>query len=137
VSKYTRYERQKEERPWKIHPVWRGIGCFILLIIPVIAYAAAKEFLAYNAASNLLSLPEGMVQPIVIEEIRIPYIVYPISFKWLAYFSYADFLFTAAFAFVGFGIFTVGYAFFFRMMRPSRYGRFDSAPLRMPKRRRY
>ena len=43
MSKYERYNRQPvKERNRETHPIWRGIGCAIMLILPVISWAAAS-----------------------------------------------------------------------------------------------
>jgi hypothetical protein len=38
-----KYQFKKKElvRPYKIHPVWRGIGFLIMIIVPVMAWAGA------------------------------------------------------------------------------------------------
>ncbi len=37
ASKYRKYERKEIPRK-EIHPVWRGIGCNIIVLVPVISY---------------------------------------------------------------------------------------------------
>ena len=34
-------EEAGKRRPWKVHPVWRGIGCFMAILIPIMAWAGA------------------------------------------------------------------------------------------------
>ena len=29
-----KYRKERQERPWVIHPVWRGIGCALILLNP-------------------------------------------------------------------------------------------------------
>jgi hypothetical protein len=41
MSKYDTVKKRQIPRPEGPHPIWRGIGCFMNLIIPVISYAAA------------------------------------------------------------------------------------------------
>lgn len=33
--------------PWRVHPIWRGIGCFLMILIPVISYGLAEFLLAW------------------------------------------------------------------------------------------
>jgi len=28
--------------PWRVHPIWRGIGCSFLIIIPIISYGISE-----------------------------------------------------------------------------------------------
>ena len=45
MGKYERFDYQTRKKPPpKIHPIWRGIGCMMLILIPVVAYAAANVF---------------------------------------------------------------------------------------------
>jgi hypothetical protein len=43
MAKYGKMGRQAppKSRPWDIHPIWRGIGCILFLVGPIIAFAAA------------------------------------------------------------------------------------------------
>ena len=42
MSKYNKYERKRPESPYKIHPVWTGIGCLMIIIVPIMSGAAAQ-----------------------------------------------------------------------------------------------
>lgn len=38
--------------PWRVHPIWRGIGCMLLIVIPIIAFGLAETLIAYALAEN-------------------------------------------------------------------------------------
>ena len=40
----TRY-RNRGPFPWRIHPIWRGIGCLLLILVPLISYGLINAFL--------------------------------------------------------------------------------------------
>ena len=42
MSKYKSYQAPPPERRYKIHPIWQGIGCIMLLVVPVLAFIAAQ-----------------------------------------------------------------------------------------------
>ena len=42
-SKYSRSE--EGPFPWKVHPIWRGIGCIFLVIIPIISFGLSDFLL--------------------------------------------------------------------------------------------
>lgn len=44
--------------PWRVHPIWRGIGCLLLLILPVVAYGLTDVLLAW-AIANSTAVAEG------------------------------------------------------------------------------
>lgn len=38
--------------PWRVHPIWRGIGCLLLILIPIISYGLAEVLLEWLAVNN-------------------------------------------------------------------------------------
>ena len=131
----TKVDRGKKERAWKIHPIWRGIGCFFILLVPIMSYAGADLFIRYN---RWFPLPNDLLQPILL-----PYSNLPQLDGWIAMLNgylgrliYAHLFFTVVFIFLGFGVFSVLYSFLYRFVGPPRYGRFDSPPLKPDRRRR-
>ncbi|KAA3647129.1 MAG: hypothetical protein DWQ07_06430 [Chloroflexi bacterium] len=56
-NKWAAYEQAREERPWRIHPVWRGIGFILILIIPVFSYAASDLTVEALVEREILTLP--------------------------------------------------------------------------------
>jgi hypothetical protein len=43
MSKYRATQKKEFVRPYKIHPIWRGIGFAIIIIIPIVGWAATQE----------------------------------------------------------------------------------------------
>jgi hypothetical protein len=124
MGKYDRFEQPSQrKRPWKVHPIWRGIGCLMLIIIPVMAWAAAYEFM--QVAPNLDWFPaeRGMYA-----DINLEYLVLPFSLGQLIFF----FLFTM----LGFVVFTFAYSLVYRIAGPPKYGPTDAPPPRKRKVRR-
>lgn len=131
MTKYTHVRKEPEQRPWNIHPVWRGIGCVMLILITVMAYAGAKEFVDYNQNARKVGLPEALY-----EKVNITYTKYvpalnenDVINKFLGNFKVGYLLFMAIFMFIGFGLFSLLYAALYRMTGPSRYSSFDSPPV--------
>jgi len=42
MTKYHKYERRTPEAAHKIHPIWTGIGCVMIIIVPIMSGAAAQ-----------------------------------------------------------------------------------------------
>lgn len=63
-SKYREYQPHRgisrEERK-RIHPVWRGVGCILMILIPIIAFAAGSVLLDMNGRNNWFPLPADLV----------------------------------------------------------------------------
>jgi hypothetical protein len=129
-----KYRKEEKDRPWEIHPVWRGIGCVLILIIPIMAWYAASLFLQSNIH---LPLPAEMVRPITIKYSQVPQIDQYISgfnhYTISHNIAVGQFLFAIFFMFIGFGILSLVYAVLLRAAGPSRYGPFDIPPNAMRK----
>ena len=124
-SKYDRYDKPMHKpRPWKIHPIWRGIGCLMLVIIPVIAWAGAYEFM--RIAPSLDWFPKSRE---MFANIDLGFYVIP--------FSLGQIVFWILFMMLGFVIMTFAYTFVYRVAGPPKYGPTDAPPpKRRPKKRR-
>jgi hypothetical protein len=110
MSKYEKYRvRPLKDRRWKIHPIWRGIGCLMLVIIPVISYSAAYLVARANYQAGWVKIPAEMrgwvdLSPVV----RLaPWLaeVIPPSMR----FYYLDLALTAAFIVIAFGLLSLFY----------------------------
>jgi hypothetical protein len=128
--------RQREERPWKIHPVWRGIGCALIILVPVMAWAGADIFMEVKP---FFEMPKELLDPVIIPVTPNSQANLIIDFfnRLLSGVQYGHFFFTAVFSFLGFGVLSVLYGLFYRIAGPPRYSQFDVKPIRSPKRRRF
>lgn len=63
-SKYREYRPyrgiSRKERQ-RIHPVWRGVGCVFMILIPIIGYAGASVLLDLNGKNNWFPLPADLI----------------------------------------------------------------------------
>ena len=123
------YQKQKQERPWKINPIWRGIGCFLLLLVPIMAWFAAVLFL--DSGPRIISSPE-MNKAVTIKYIKIAEIdaviadfnQYTVSQNLTA----GQFFYFILFTVLAYGLLAFVYAVLYRIAGPSRYGPFDVPP---------
>lgn len=125
----NKYRREREPRRWKINPVWRGIGCVILLIIPIMSWYGTKFFLQSN---RQIALPAELLKTFTIpftHVAQIDQIIRSINnYADLHNLIYGQFFFTIILMFIGFGILSVIYAILYRVVGPPRYGPFDVPP---------
>lgn len=118
MAKYDKFNPRSRmpERRWKIHPIWRGIGCLMGILIPVMAYAGAVLLVQENAKQGWLPMPAELLQTVTI-----PYVgSFP---NLLAYLLVAVVL-----SVLGFGIFIIVYSFVYRVAGPPQYGPLDAPP---------
>lgn len=125
-AKYTIYSRRPpiKKSPWKIHPVWRGIGCLMLIIIPVMSYAGAILLVQENFKRGWVPVPAEFVKTVTLPRIG--------SFPHL----YATLLTMLLLMFIGFGALMILYAIMYRFLGPSYLGPLDAPPERPPRRKR-
>jgi len=116
--------RQDEREEKGIHPVWRGIGCVLLILLPVMSYAGAVELVKANYKNGWMVMPSDLAQTVAI-----PYIGY-ISHL------YANLAVGVVLLVIGFGILTIIYSILYSTMGPPKYGPTDAPPPRKAKRRR-
>jgi hypothetical protein len=125
MSKYTLYSRRpaSTKPPWKVHPVWRGIGCLMLVIIPVMSYAGAVLLVQANIEQRWLTIPREFMR-----QVSIPYLG---TVDHLI----AVLIVTLVLMFIGFGALMVIYALMSRMAGWTDKGPLDAPPERATRRR--
>jgi hypothetical protein len=136
MGKHTNFQKPTEDPRKEIHPVWRGIGLVIVIITPIISWAAASLTLEYGKMhgwplaelSDYVRFPEIVYQIPVIQLLAnylssIPYI------KALALFFVLMLIFFS-------GIFAVINALVYRVIGPPRYTHLD-VPAPRVKTKRY
>jgi len=126
MAKYRKYDRGPGVRkaPWEIHPIWRGIGCLLMIIIPIIAYAGAALLVKANFSQHWVPVPADLAQTVYLPIIGgVPNL-------------YALLIVTAVLALFGYGLMTIIFSIFYGMVGPPRYGPLDAPPVRQGPRRR-
>ncbi len=126
MGKYDKFSRpvQVRERPWQVHPIWRGIGCLLMVIIPIMAYAGADLLVKANLENGWLAVPYELTTTVVIPFVNL-------SVPNL----YAILLVAALLAIIGFGVLTIFNAIIYRIARPSRLDLLNAPPERRKPRR--
>ena len=124
-----KYRKEQQERRWKINPVWRGIGCFLILLIPIMAWFGATILMQTN---QQLLRSQSLTKPISIRYSQILEIDRVIAdfnhFSITNNLVSGQFLLTIVLMFIGFGILSVVYALMYKVAGPPRYGPFDVPP---------
>ena len=124
MGRYRSYTRKDvKERPWDVHPIWRGIGCILIILIPIMAYAGAVVLIRENIENNWVTLPHELTETYVI-----PYLGFRINF--------ADIAATILLMFIAFGALVIIYSFIYSLIGPDRYGPLDAPPMKRKSRKR-
>ena len=110
---YDQYRRPTpKERPWRIRPVWRGIGCVMLVVIPLVSFAIADVLVKENLQQGWLPIPYDLTGPSA----------YP--------YLYAKLGVTLLISVGIFALYTILYMFIYQLLGPPKYGPKDSPPLK-------
>lgn len=129
MSKYSKFSMDNQGgRPWKIHPIWRGIGLIILLLIPVMSYAGAVMLVEANIENNWL--PQANISAELMATRPIPLINQPVEHL------YAVLMAAVLLALLGFGVLVFFYSILYSTMGPPRYGPLDSPPIRSQRKKK-
>lgn len=113
-----KYREAESERKDPVHPVWRGIGCLMIIIIPIMALAGTT--ILYDARIPQKFFP-------VTKDLAF---TYP-SLPWIGNYPLPYILIiTAVLTFLGYFTLTALYAIIFRAGSGSRYGPLDAPPVK-------
>jgi hypothetical protein len=127
-----KYQREHQKRPWKVHPIWRGIGCALILLIPIMSWFGSTMFLESN---QTIVLPWELTRVVAIPYTHIAEldrVIVSINHYFAdTGFVFGQIFFTIILSFIGFGILAFIYALMYRVAGPSRYGPFDVPPNRV------
>jgi hypothetical protein len=116
---------QRVERP---HPIWRGIGCLLIIIVPIFSFAAASLSMPFFLNRGLV--PDQLLfTPQVPDWLwYAPVLAQIVQFLFGRFAIFATLMLTFVYALILGGFFSVLYAAMYRMAAPSRYGPMDAPP---------
>ncbi len=122
MSRYSKYAQKPKERPWEVHPIWRGIGCLMILIIPIMAYAGADLLVKANMQQSWLREANWAVE--LMRTQVVPVIYYPVPHL------YANLAVAFVLTVLGYGLMMFFYTIMYSAMGPPRLGPLDAPPER-------
>jgi hypothetical protein len=130
MGKYQSGVKRKDHRATGPHPVWRGIGCLLIVLIPIISFAAADLTLPFFQARGLVPR-ELLVTLQTPSWLRFAPVVAQ-AYQFL--FARPGILATLALTFIYIlfigGVMSVIYGYVYQLAAPSRYGPMDAPPPR-------
>ncbi len=112
MGKYTSHASQNEPSSQReVHPIWRGIGLFLMVLTPFMAYMATLVLLEQNEINGWMTIPKEMLSPMV----------EPMLFVKIGL--------TVVLSVIIFGILQFISFIFYSMFAPPRYGPLDAPPI--------
>ncbi len=101
-----------EKKRHEIHPIWRGVGFELIILIPVISYFAGLLLIAANQLHPYVVIPPDLIAPR-----GDPYL-------------YLKIILTVGLALIIYAVFMVVTYVIYGLFGPPRYGPTDVPPLR-------
>ena len=105
-SSITHTPRQTTTR--RVHPIWRGIGFILVILLPILAYFTAIVLIDENSRQNWVTIPADLLAKGADPNLFIKIIG------------------TVVFIFLYYSILTTITFIFYRLLGPSRYGPMDA-----------
>lgn len=130
MGKYQSGVKRAEPRAIGPHPIWRGIGCLLMVLVPLMSYAAAEITMPFLQARGLvprelLFIPQTpdwlWVAPVLAQAFQAVFGRYGI---------FAILALTIIYIVLIGGIMTALYSYIYQLTAPSRYGPMDAPPIR-------
>jgi hypothetical protein len=136
-SKYTTMQKKEVVRPWRIHPIWRGIGFLMMVLVPIMSGAAAVLITQFGFKAKWPFMYE-MTGAVHLPDILYKIPVLSMLARWISSIPNfkAVFLFFIAGMLVFSGVLSLIYAMVYRMIGPPRYTALD-APASKVRTKRY
>jgi hypothetical protein len=127
MTKYT-VASQRAVRPEErqVAPIWRGIGCIMILVIPVISYMLAALTVRWALAQDMPVPYQLIGNPVL------PPVLYQTGLAPIADFIasqenlYAILLVAVLYTVIIGGIISLVYALIYKVVGPPRYGPLDA-----------
>ncbi len=139
MGKYTSYSRQKPKpRDVGVHPVMRGIGCIMIIVVPILAWGIAVLLVNYGATHGWPIPPTWYGPPTIPPLLSKLQGLQPIlQFLQAQNNLKVNLIFTVAITIVIGGIMSMIYGYIYTIFGPPRYGPQDAPPIRGIKVKRY
>lgn len=105
------------EKP-EVHPIWRGVGFVLIILIPILSFGIALLLINENAKNGWFAIPPEFIS------------------KWIEPLLFIKIGLTLAIAFIIYVVFQLITFIAFRLFGPSRWGVMDVPPIQRKIRRR-
>ena len=139
MGRYTSYQREKPKpKRNEVHPVMRGIGCILLVLVPILAYGTAVYVVDYGVRRGL-PIPITWLGMVDIPPLLLRLAGLSVIWNFLQAQNNltANLVFALVIAIVIFGILSIIYGFTYKLFGPPEYGPTDMPPERGRKVKRY
>jgi quinol-cytochrome oxidoreductase complex cytochrome b subunit len=108
MGKYDSYTVHKPPpKKREVHPIWRGVGFILIILIPILSYVGTLLLLDENSKRGWFFIPRDLISP------------------YIEPYFYVKAILTVVLMFIFFSIFLFITALINRMFAPPRYSIYD------------
>ena len=133
MGKYTTYSRKKPPPPRNVdvHPVMRGIGCIMIVVVPILAYGTAILLVNY-AIQQRWPIPPDWLGRVTIHPLLLQLRGLTPVWNFLLQQNnlVANLVFALIITIVVGGLMSILYGYLYSIFGPPRYGPQDAPPMR-------
>lgn len=132
MGKYSTYtKKQQAPRNRDVHPVMRGIGCLLIVLVPILSYLASILIVNYGASRGW-PIPREWFGPLTVHPLlwKIQGLQSVLQFLQTQNNLEANLVFAAVIAIVAGGFLTILYGYIYKIFGPPAYGPQDAPPIR-------
>lgn len=133
MSKYTSYSRPKPKpKPQGVHPLMRGIGCILMVIVPILSYGLATLLVPYGVSRGW-PLPPNWFGPPSIPPLlmKVQGLQRPLQFLQAQTNLEVNLVVTLILIVIIGGIMSMIYGYIYTLFGPPKYGPQDAPPIRV------
>ncbi len=95
MPKHTIFNRRVAKEPAPaVHPVWRGIGCILIVVLPALSYFMSTILINNRAAIPWFDIPQELIVAVLKDPLLIVKIFYAAVISLLIFFLIALVTFT-------------------------------------------
>jgi hypothetical protein len=129
MAKNRSLQRQVPARSKEPHPVWRGIGCLIMLLVPALSIGISYIIIKMALEAGVQLPPELLGYPLMPDILfRVPGLVALLSWIQGRNNLYAILVCAFTVGIILASLFALGYAAMYRLVGPPRYSGIDAPP---------
>lgn len=132
MGKYSSVKKKEVVRDRSPHAIWRGIGCIMFILIPILSIAIGVELVNYGLANKWRIPYQLLGYPAMPDFFRLSNAIWAATAPIRGienFYAYA----TAAgvITLILGAIISIAYSFVFQIMGPPRYGPTDVPPVKI------
>ena len=133
MGKYTSVRKvAPPPRNREVHPLMRGIGCIMMIIVPILAYGSAVLLVNYGASRGWPIPPSWLGVPTFPPLLlRLQGLNTVITFLQLQNNLIANLVFAVAITVLIGGVMSIIYGYIYKLFGPPQYGPTDAPPERI------